>query len=142
MKRKKHNPERRAWRGRSHKKGGQRVSALRDAAVSATVAEPPELPEPPSLGKCAAFIDDWVKLAYRASIQRITVPGVKPCSRRAKETVGHLALCGCHARMAREGLIDENGNVASRADIANVRKYPKGFPNGIYNWAKKLREDT
>lgn len=28
----KHNPERRAWRGRSHKKGGDRVRQLRDIA--------------------------------------------------------------------------------------------------------------
>lgn len=30
--RKHHNPEKRSWRGRSHKKGGSRVRALRDAA--------------------------------------------------------------------------------------------------------------
>jgi hypothetical protein len=29
-KRKKHNPERKAWRGRSHKKGGKRVKELRE----------------------------------------------------------------------------------------------------------------
>lgn len=29
MKRTKHNPERRAWRGRSHRKGGHRVRELR-----------------------------------------------------------------------------------------------------------------
>lgn len=30
-KRKSYNPEKRAWRGRSHKKGGKRVRALREA---------------------------------------------------------------------------------------------------------------
>lgn len=29
-----YNPERKTWRGRSYKKGGQRVRALRDAAVA------------------------------------------------------------------------------------------------------------
>jgi len=29
MKHKRYNPERRAWRGRSHKKGGRRVRELR-----------------------------------------------------------------------------------------------------------------
>ena len=33
MKRKRHNPERRAWRGRSHKKGGRRVRELRELAA-------------------------------------------------------------------------------------------------------------
>jgi hypothetical protein len=28
--RKKHNPEKRSWKGKSHKKGGQRVRILRD----------------------------------------------------------------------------------------------------------------
>lgn len=29
-----YNPERRAWRGRSYKKGGRRVRALRDALAA------------------------------------------------------------------------------------------------------------
>ena len=33
MGRPKHNPERRAWRGRPHKKGGARVRDLRDAQL-------------------------------------------------------------------------------------------------------------
>lgn len=33
MKRKRHNPERRAWRGRSYKKGGRRVRELRYAEL-------------------------------------------------------------------------------------------------------------
>lgn len=28
-----HNPERSAWKGRSHKKGGERIDALREATV-------------------------------------------------------------------------------------------------------------
>lgn len=32
---KRHNPERRAWRGRSYKKGGERVADLRDKDVFA-----------------------------------------------------------------------------------------------------------
>lgn len=31
MKRKRHNPERRSWRGRSYKKGGRRIREMRYA---------------------------------------------------------------------------------------------------------------
>lgn len=40
MKTKKHNPERRAWRGRSYRKGGKRVRQLRDQAKRQTSEHP------------------------------------------------------------------------------------------------------
>jgi hypothetical protein len=80
---------------------------------------------------CQAIVDDFNHLAFYASVQRIRVPGDKPCSRKGTEQVKHLCLCPTHARMAREGLIDEGGRVAPAADRANVRKYPRQFPRGL-----------
>lgn len=39
MKRTKHNPERTAWRGRSHRKGGERISELREAVAKTPSTE-------------------------------------------------------------------------------------------------------
>ncbi len=36
MGKKRHNPERRSWRGRSHKRGGKRIRAIRQEATIIT----------------------------------------------------------------------------------------------------------
>jgi hypothetical protein len=41
--------------------------------------------------------------------------------------------------MAREGLVAETGQVASKPDIRNVRKYRSKFPHGLYDWVQKIR---
>lgn len=84
---------------------------------------------------CQAIVEDRDHPLYNAPRQRIFVPGAKPCSRSAKETVGHLSLCTTHARMAREGLVAWDGAVAPKEDIANVRRNPEKFPHGLYHWA-------
>jgi hypothetical protein len=86
---------------------------------------------------CQATVDDWERGGYHATRQRIHQPGTKACPRSCVEQVKHLCLCTTHARMAREGLIDETGRVANRADITNVRRYPKQFPRGLYHWAQE-----
>lgn len=95
------------------------------------------LPPHPRRGvmNCQAVIDDRDRPAYHAPMQRISVPGDKPCSRTAHGQVGHLHLCRKHFGLACEGLIDERGRVASRADIRAVRKHGK-FPDGLYTWWK------
>lgn len=61
----------------------------------------------------------------------------KNCSRPGIEHVGPLVLCKVHARLAREGLISQEGVLAPAADRANVRLYPHKFPKGLYDWASK-----
>jgi hypothetical protein len=87
--------------------------------------------------QCQAIVDDWERLKVHAPRQRLSMPGDKPCSRRATEPVEHLHLCSTHARMAREGLVMETGRVANKEDIRNVHRYPRSFPRGLYHWAQK-----
>lgn len=93
-----------------------------------------------SSGGCDAIVTDFENTTYYAPMQGIHNYGTKPCSRKGTEPVAHLCLCSVHARMAREGLVDKDGHVACRADIANVRRYPKKFPGGLYNWLANLTE--
>lgn len=58
------------------------------------------------------------------SMQRIALYDQKPCSRRATESVGHLRLCATHARMAREGLLDETGDPGDPCSLRDRRDYP------------------
>lgn len=90
---------------------------------------------------CDAIVQDKGNVIYRAPVQRITAYGSKPCSKKSVETVGHLSLCRAHARLARDGLVSEQGRVACPADIRAVRRYPKQFPNGLFLWAHKLEQD-
>jgi hypothetical protein len=55
------------------------------------------------------------------------MPGDKRCSHKGKEQVGHLLLCATHARLAREGFIDQGGRVADRNTIRDYRDYPQKF---------------
>jgi hypothetical protein len=70
---------------------------------------------------CQAVVEDYENPSYRASMQRITVPGSKPCSRKGVEQVKHLLFCKAHARLAREGFIDQAGQVMCRNDIREYR---------------------
>jgi hypothetical protein len=89
---------------------------------------------------CDAIVTDFENVTVHAPRQGIHAYGTKPCSRKGAETVAHLHLCSVHARMAREGLVDRDGYVACRADIASVRRYPKKFPGGFYNWLANRTE--
>jgi hypothetical protein len=86
---------------------------------------------------CQAIVEsaEHIHGARHYPRQHITAMGSKPCSRSATGKVGPLDLCSVHTRMAREGLIDESGHVASKASIADVRRYPEKFPHGLYRWA-------
>lgn len=58
------------------------------------------------------------------------------CRRRATEKVGTvspLALCAAHARMAREGFVDPNGNVENPNTVADCKRYGIAPP---WSWAK------
>lgn len=84
--------------------------------------------------QCDAIVEDVRRPIKSFSRQRVTIPRWRQCESRTCEIVGHLGLCKVHARLAREGLVDQEGNVAKRADIANVRRYPQQFPGGLYHW--------
>jgi hypothetical protein len=93
--------------------------------------------------KCQAKIDDYERPAYRASMQRIVAPGVKDCTRNAKVKLGFLYLCDTHARLAREGFVEEHGNVTTKNSIADVRRFNDRRRKGdarwqLYHWADDL----
>jgi hypothetical protein len=85
------------------------------------------------VGPCAAVFAEHVGYHTRTCRKYRD----KGCSRMAKERVGHLCLCTQHAKLARDGLIDENGHVAHPAARADVRRYPRHFPGGLYHWLKE-----
>lgn len=92
------------------------------------------------LSSCQALVEDYKHPRFRASMQRITVPREKPCSRRATETVVHLALCKTHARLAREGFISEKGVVLGKNDIREIRNKNARRPGAYgrhYGWAPR-----
>lgn len=87
---------------------------------------------------CQAIVEDYENPKFRATRQRITVPGSKPCSRKATEKVRHLCVCTQHGKLAREGYVAPTGEVVSRNDIreyrAKIRRKPKLF-TPPHNWA-------
>ena len=96
--------------------------------------------------KCQAKIDDYERPAYQASMQRITAPGVKNCTRNAKVKLGDLCLCDVHTRLAREGFVDVTGEVTTKNSIADVRRSNdrrrKGVPLWkIHHWADGLKAE-
>lgn len=79
-------------------------------------------------------------------MQRITNPGTKNCTRNAKVKLGALCLCDAHARLAREGFVEETGRVTTKNSIADVRRSNdhrrKGAPLLKLNgWANELKAE-
>jgi len=92
----------------------------------------------PQPAKCQATVEDFEN-GTRYNLARVFItPVAKPCSRNAKFQVGAFCFCTQHAKLALEGLIDDDGSVATRNALRDVRKYPKKFIGGIYNWARGL----
>jgi hypothetical protein len=88
--------------------------------------------------KCQATVEDFEN-GTRYNLARVFItPVAKPCSRNAKLQVGEFCFCAQHAKLALGGLIDDDGSVATRNALRDVRKYPKKFPDGIYTWARSL----
>jgi hypothetical protein len=71
------------------------------------------------------------------SMQRIRTTVSRQCSRQAKETVAHLQLCATHARLAREGFMNEDGIMMPAQDIADTRNYRGG--RGPNKWAEEKK---
>lgn len=92
-------------------------------------------------GKCAAIVesDRHEDGARHFSMQRVIIYGSRRCSRKATDQVVHLACCTTHARMAREGLVAEDGTVADKGSLRDVRKFPEKFKGGlsIGSWATR-----
>jgi hypothetical protein len=87
---------------------------------------------------CAATIEDYANgTSYNLS-RVIAAPVSRRCARAATCKLGHLHLCTQHGKLAAEGLVDEHGNVATRADLRAVRDNPRRHPDGLYDWAKDL----
>ncbi len=55
------------------------------------------------------------------------------CARKATVTIGKLRLCSAHARMTREGFVDERGNVENPNTVADCKRYGITPP---YSWAR------
>jgi hypothetical protein len=87
---------------------------------------------------CEAIIEDFENGTSFNLRQRFIVPKRRHCTRRATARVGHRCFCTKHAQLAVEGLIQEDGEVATRSVISAVRRFPKKFPGGLYSWAKGL----
>lgn len=64
-----------------------------------------------------------------------------PCTRKATAKLGPLCLCTQHVKLAREGLVDEDGQVAERGAMRDVRRYPDKFRGGLYAWARDLEPE-
>ncbi len=100
----------------------------------------PKQPKPPKQ-KCQATVEDYVNGSSYNLARPFTVPKHKQCSRYARSKLGTLCLCALHTKLALEGLVDEDGNVATRSALADVRRYPKKFADGLYSWARDLKPE-
>jgi len=87
-------------------------------------------------GQCCAIVET-TEGAAQYTMQRIRMTRPKRCSRKAVQKIGPLEFCTTHVRMTRDGLVDEGGNVADKSTCADVRRYPRNFPDGIYGWHQK-----
>lgn len=97
----------------------------------------PRMPKPAPV-KCQAIVEDYVNGTHYNIRRSMTVPKEKQCSRNARMKLGKFCFCNLHTKLAQEGLIDEDGNVLTRSSLADVRKYPHKFPEGVYLWARGL----
>jgi len=100
----------------------------------------PKTPKPPKQ-KCQATVEDYKNGTSYNLARAFTVPKHRQCSRYATSKVGTLCLCALHTRLALEGLVEENGDVATRSAIADVRRYPNKFVGGLYSWARDLKPE-
>ncbi len=86
--------------------------------------------------KCQAQVE---RIKSRLNLRPVIITTeYGPCTYNAVATVGKLHLCTVHVRLALSGLIDEAGTVAERGALRDVRKYPKKFPRGLFQWAEGL----
>lgn len=90
---------------------------------------------------CAAIIEDYANGTSNNLVRMIVTPKARACSRAATCKLGKLYLCAQHGKLAKEGLVDEHGNVAPRGDLRAVRANPRSFPRGLYGWARGLPLD-
>lgn len=87
---------------------------------------------------CQATVEDYANGTHYNIARPFTIPKDKPCSRAAKFKLGTLCLCALHTKLAQDGLVEDDGTVATRSVRADVRRYPTKFIGGIYRWAKDL----
>jgi hypothetical protein len=100
----------------------------------------PKTPKPPKQ-RCQATVEDYVNgTSYNLS-RSFTVPKNRQCSRYARSKVGTLCLCALHTKLTLEGLVDDDGTVATRGALADVRRYPAKFVGGLYSWARNLKAE-
>lgn len=94
--------------------------------------------------KCQASVERITGHANLAGFRRgarMVLTTYGPCTRVAVAKLGKLCLCTQHVKLAREGLVDDDGTVADRAALRDVRRYPGKFPNGLHRWAKDLEPE-
>lgn len=87
---------------------------------------------------CAAIVEDYTNGTTNNLARVIVTPKVRSCARAATCRLGQLHLCTQHGKLAKEGLVDEHGNVATRGDLRAVRDNPRRFPYGLYKWTRGL----
>lgn len=87
---------------------------------------------------CEATVEDYANGTTNNLRHVIVTPKSRPCSRAATCRLGTLHFCGQHAKLAKEGLVDEQGRVAPRGDLRAVRDNPRRFSRGLYQWARGL----
>lgn len=100
----------------------------------------PKTPKPPKQ-KCQATVEDYANGTRYNLARSCTVPENRQCSRYAKSKVGNLCLCALHTKLTLAGLVEEDGTVATRSALADVRRYPHKFVGGLYSWAKDLKPE-
>jgi len=100
----------------------------------------PKAPKPPKQ-KCQAQIENYRDGTSYNLARAFTVPKHQQCSRYATSKVGKFCFCALHTKLALEGLVDEGGAVATRSALADVRRYPEKFRDGLYSWARNLKPE-
>lgn len=93
----------------------------------------------PNAVQCQAIVEDY-KNGTGYNLRRyIVTPDSRLCQRNAVSKLGKFCFCKQHTKLALEGLIDEGGQVAPRADLRAVRDNPQQHPDGLYSWARDLK---
>ena len=84
--------------------------------------------------RCQAVFDDEAHATTWNVRPRIRMRPRKRCARKGKYQVGHLHLCAAHARLCRQGFMDEHGAVDSVPTIRERRRHFRKFPNPNHSW--------